>query len=181
MSSDIKSLSFLGPRVAIIGPSNSGKSTLANAISHKTSYPAIHLDQLYHLPGTHWQARPKSHFLDLHRAAIDQECWIIEGNYSSCLKERMDRATGVILLDISLPLMLMRYFRRTVFQRERIGGVLAEHQRDRINSDMLKYLLFTTPKNRAHHRTIFDELTMPKVALLSAEQVKRCWKEWALK
>ena len=49
----------LGPRVCIMGPSNSGKSTLAEAIARARGLPAIHLDQLYHLPDTDWQPRPE--------------------------------------------------------------------------------------------------------------------------
>ncbi len=36
------SLEDLGPRICIMGPSNSGKSTLATAISHHTALPACH-------------------------------------------------------------------------------------------------------------------------------------------
>lgn len=40
------SLSSLGPRICILGPSNSGKSTLATAIARKCDLRPVHLDQL---------------------------------------------------------------------------------------------------------------------------------------
>lgn len=51
-------LDDLGPRICIIGPSNSGKSTLATAIARARGLNAIHLDQLYHRPDTDWEPPP---------------------------------------------------------------------------------------------------------------------------
>jgi hypothetical protein len=45
----------LGPRIAIFGPSNAGKSTLAVAMSKRLNIPAIHLDQLKFIPNTNWE------------------------------------------------------------------------------------------------------------------------------
>lgn len=42
----------LGPRICIIGPSSSGKSTLATLIGQKTNRKVVHLDQLAHEPNT---------------------------------------------------------------------------------------------------------------------------------
>jgi len=59
-------LSNLGPRICILGPSNSGKSTLAKAIGNKKSSQVFHLDQLFHLPNILWQERSEDDFLRLH-------------------------------------------------------------------------------------------------------------------
>lgn len=71
-------LDELGPRICILGPSNSGKSTLAEAIAGKRDLPAIHLDQLFHTPHTDWIPRPAQEFVHLHDAAIAQEQWVME-------------------------------------------------------------------------------------------------------
>ncbi|CEJ49256.1 conserved hypothetical protein [Xanthomonas citri pv. bilvae] len=59
-------LDDLGPRICILGPSNSGKSTLAQA---RGCVP-VHLDRLHHLPNTAWIPRPRQDFMALHCAAI---------------------------------------------------------------------------------------------------------------
>ena len=51
-------LDELGPRVCIMGPPCSGKSTLADAIARSRGQEAVHLDRLHHLPGTDWVPRP---------------------------------------------------------------------------------------------------------------------------
>lgn len=75
-------LDQLGPRICIIGPSNSGKSTLATAIGWARDLPPIHLDQLYHRPNTDWEPRPAAEFVALHDAAILGPRWVMDGTYS---------------------------------------------------------------------------------------------------
>ena len=173
-------LAALGPRICIMGPSNSGKSTFAKAIADTTQFPVVHLDRLFHLPDTRWQARSQEAFFALHDEAIKGDCWIMEGNYHRCLKTRMARATGLIVLDVSLPRMLSRYFYRTLFQRDRVGGVLPENQRDRITGEMLKYLLFATPQKRTQLQKVFAKCDLPKLWLASPQQVHACYRAWSL-
>lgn len=176
---ELKHLSDLGPRICILGPSNSGKSTLAQAISHKLDYPLIHLDQLHHIPDTLWQARPKEEFLKLHDQVIQNDTWVIDGNYGQCLESRLHRATGLILLDISLIYMLKRYFYRTLFQKNRIGGVV-NNQKDTISKEMLKYLILQTPKQRVRNQNIFNRCALNKIVLSSQLEVDKYWKKWGL-
>lgn len=56
-------LSDFGDRICILGPSNSGKSTLADAIARKRGLTPIHLDLLFHLPNTDWLQRPRDEFI----------------------------------------------------------------------------------------------------------------------
>ena len=116
-------LSELGNRICIMGPSNSGKSTLADAIARKIRVPAVHLDLLFHLPGTNWEPRAFAEFKRLHDAAITTPRWVMDGNYSQLLPLRLTRATGLILLDIPMPLSLVRYVRRSLRRGVRFGSL----------------------------------------------------------
>lgn len=115
-------LDDLGSRIILLGPSNSGKSTLAEAIARARGLAAIHLDQLHHLPGTDWEQRPPEEFVRLHEAAIAGDRWVMDGNYSSLLPLRLARATGVIRLELPTAVSLFRYARRCWFERERRAG-----------------------------------------------------------
>jgi adenylate kinase family enzyme len=171
-------LSELGDRICILGPSNSGKSTLADAIGRKRNLEVVHLDLLFHLPNTDWEQRPQSEFVALHDAAIAGERWVMDGNYSIGMPQRFQRATGLILLDISTPASLLRYFRRTLLERERRGGL--EGGRDSIKWDMIHHIVVTTPRNRERYKTMFAELDLPKLQLSSLRAIKRCFQEWDL-
>lgn len=173
------SLESLGPRICILGPSNSGKSTLAQAISTKKSDPIIHLDQLFHYPNTNWKPRPFNEFVELHDKAIQEEQWIIEGNYTKTLPQRLERATGFILLDSSTLMSLIRYFQRTWFQKEARLGALAGNQ-DSIKWDMIRHITIVTPNSRRRYRDLYSTLEMPKCFISSRYELKRAYKQWQL-
>jgi len=159
-------LDQFGPRICIMGPSNSGKSTLATAIARTRGVDAIHLDQLYHLPHTDWVPQAPEKFEALHDAAIDGARWVIEGNYSRLLSRRLERATGFILLDISTPVSLYRYVRRCWFERNRHGAL--EGGRDSVKWQMIRHIAVTTRANRSRFRHMFGDIPLPKVRLDSA-------------
>lgn len=171
-------LEELGDRICIMGPSASGKSTLADAIARKNLAQAIHLDVFHHLPGTDWEPRPFADFQRLHDAAIQMPRWVMDGNYSQLLPQRLERATGFILLDISTPLSLMRYVRRRVFRRGRIGGL--EGEQDSIKWEMLRHIAVTTRENRKRYAELQRTIEIPKVYLSSARQIEACYLEWGL-
>lgn len=171
-------LSDLGDRICILGPSNSGKSTLANAIARKRGLEAVHLDVLHHLPNTDWEPRSRDEFIALHDAAIAGERWVMDGNYSICMPQRFRRATGLILLDVSTPASLLRYFRRSLFETGRLGAL--EGGRDSIKWDMIHHIAVVQPRNRKRYSAMFDELDLPKLRLSSVTAIKQCFNAWDL-
>ena len=84
-------------KVLIIGCPGSGKSTLAVALSKKTGLPLYHLDRMY------WNADKttveKSVFRERLLAVLEQEAWIIDGNYSATMELRLAACDTVIFLD----------------------------------------------------------------------------------
>ena len=171
-------LSELGTRICVLGPSNSGKSTLAAAIGRKLGIEVVHLDQLHHVPSSDWQPRPANEFLALHDEAINREQWVMEGNYSSCMPQRFQRATGVILLDVSMTVSLFRYARRTLFERGRIGAL--EGGSESIKWGMIHYIALRTPWNRLRYAHIYRQISLPKMCLSSRRAINDCYREWGL-
>jgi adenylate kinase family enzyme len=172
-------LEELGDRICVLGPSNSGKSTLATAIARKRGLRAVHLDQLHHLPHTNWQVRPSHEFVTLHDAAVANDRWVIDGNYSALFSKRFERATGVILLDISTSASLFRYVRRTLFDGRRFGAL--EGGQDSIKSAMLYHIGVVTPANRKRYAEIYRHLLLPKIYLNSIPRINECYRIWGLK
>lgn len=171
-------LSELGTRICILGPSNSGKSTFAAAIGRKLGMNVVHLDQLHHVPHSDWQPRPAEEFLALHDEAIKAERWVMEGNYSSCMPQRFQRATGIILLDVSTPTSLFRYLRRTLVERSRVGAL--EGGRDSLKWSMLYYITVVTPWNRRRYADIYRQISLPKRCLSSRREISDCYEAWGL-
>ena len=163
-------LAEFGCRICIFGPSSSGKSTLAMAIGRSRGLPVVHLDQLHHQPGTDWQPRPLEEFIVLHDEAIAGESWEIEGNYSQCVPQRLNRATGVILLDVPATTSLLRYLRRSWFERDRHGPL--EGGRDSVKWLMIRHIIVATPLSRKRYAAMFDQIGLPKVKLASARDLR---------
>jgi len=162
-------LAALGPRICIMGPSNSGKSTLAQAIGQARDLPVVHLDQLHHLPDTDWQPRPVAAFVALHDAAILDERWVIDGNYSRCLPQRLARATGVVLLDVPTLTSLRRYVARCWFDRDRIGALAGN--RDSVKWAMLRHIATTTRANRRRYDALAATIDLPVVRLATPRAI----------
>jgi adenylate kinase family enzyme len=156
-------LDELGTRICIMGPSNSGKSTLAVAISRARTLVPIHLDQLHHLPHTDWVPRPADEFAALHDAAIMGPHWVIDGNYSRLLPQRLRRATGFVLLDVPTVVSLYRYIRRCWFERDRRGAL--EGGRDSVKWDVIRHITVATRANRNRYEQMFSNIRLPKVRL----------------
>ncbi len=160
-------LDDLGPRLCIIGPSNSGKSTLAVAIARGRGLPAVHLDQLHHQPNTDWVPRPDAEFFALHDDAIRSPRWVMDGNYSRCLPQRLARATGVIRLETPTTTSLLRYLRRSWIGRARHGAL--DGGSDSVTWAMIRHIAVTTPANHRRYATVFDQIMLPKLTLSTRE------------
>jgi adenylate kinase family enzyme len=162
-------LDGLGPRICIMGPSNSGKSTLATVIGCARNLTPVHLDQLYHQPHSDWQPRPEEEFIGLHDNAILGERWVMDGNYSRCLPQRLARATGFVLLDTSTANGLLRYLRRSWYERRRFGGL--EGGRDSVKWGMVRHIVITTRKNRRRYAEMFEQVGLPKIKLMTSRRL----------
>lgn len=156
-------LDDLGERICILGPSNSGKSTLAVAIGAARELEVVHLDRFRHQPAQHWVLRPREEFTALHDAATRGERWVIEGNYPDWWESRRRRATGLILLDSSALASAARHLRRTLMREERVGGVAGV--RDRVTWPMMRHILGPARVQRVRYRGFFDAFDGPKVTL----------------
>lgn len=162
-------LDELGQRICILGPSNSGKSTLAVAIGRACSLTPIHLDQLHHQPLTDWEPRPADEFAALHDEAIQGDHWVMEGNYSKLMPRRFNRATGIILLDTSTAISLFRYLRRSWFERQRHGAL--DGGQDSVKWAMIHHIAVATPRNRKRYKEMFDGIDLPKVRLATTREL----------
>lgn len=105
----------------------------------------------------------------LHDEAIRQEQWVMDGNYTRTLPQRLSRATGVILLDISTTTSLWRYLRRTWFEPDRKGALGGG--KDSVKWQMLHHIAIVTPRNRRRYADLYEQLTIPKCKLTTTKDL----------
>lgn len=97
-------------KIAIVGISCSGKTTLGRKLEKRLGIAMTDLDDLYWLPG--WVRRDPDELM----AEIDQltqgEQWILVGDYRQSNEMVFSRADLLIWLDVPLPLLLWRGIKR---------------------------------------------------------------------
>jgi adenylate kinase family enzyme len=108
-------------RIAVIGTSCSGKTTLAAHLAHRLGVRHIELDALNWQPN--WTQTPTDEFRARVVDAVSTDAWVIDGNYSKSRDIVWARANTIIWLDYALPVILARLFKRTlrrIFTREEL-------------------------------------------------------------
>jgi len=99
-------------RFVVIGSSGSGKTTLARQIAERLAIPHIELDALHWEPG--WVGATAEVMRERVTAVIAAPAWALDGNYSKTREIIWSRATHLIWLDYSFPLVFWRIFSRTL-------------------------------------------------------------------
>ena len=71
----------LGPRIAVVGTSGAGKTTLSARLAARLGYPHVELDAFQH--GPNWQQATVEELRERTDAATGGDCWVCDGNYEA--------------------------------------------------------------------------------------------------
>jgi adenylate kinase family enzyme len=125
-------------RVLVLGNSGSGKSSFAEKLADKLGIPCIHLDSHYWKPN--WEPTPKEEWPFVVRQLIDRDEWVMDGNYSTTLDERMQWADSAIYLRVSRAVAFWRIIRRRIVNRGKARAELPEGCYEKIDLEFLKWI-----------------------------------------
>ena len=99
-------------RIAIVGHSCTGKTTLSHSLAKRLDLPHLELDAAYWQAG--WKPTPDAEFRAQVAAFVEQPSWVVDGNDSRAQDLVFSCADTVVWLDYPLPLVLARVLRRSV-------------------------------------------------------------------
>ena len=105
----------LARRIAVVGTSGSGKTTVARELAAILGLTHVELDALNWDPG--WvdlNQTNREEFLKRVKEAVAGDAWVVDGNYSSSRDLVWPKATAVVWLDYALWLDLWRMVKRTI-------------------------------------------------------------------
>lgn len=122
-------------KIMVIGCPGSGKSTFSRVLHQITGIPLFHLDMMY------WNSDrttvEKAVFRKRLSDAIQQNEWIIDGNYGSTIELRLQACDTVIFLDYPLEICLKGI-------RERRGKVRSDmpwvENEDEEDTDFVEFI-----------------------------------------
>lgn len=115
-------------RAIVIGSPGAGKSTFARRLRDLTGLPLYYLDQIWHLPDKTNVSREE--FDRRLEEILGRERWIVDGNYQSTLRPRLERCDAVFLLDYPKELCLAGVAARIGTGREDLPWVESEFEEE---------------------------------------------------
>ena len=99
-------------RIMIVGSGGAGKSTLALQIGKKLNLPVVHLDREFWRPG--WTMPSKEEWTTTVSNLIQNDKWILDGNFDRSIATRLQAADTLIYLDFHPLLCLFRVIKRRI-------------------------------------------------------------------
>jgi adenylate kinase family enzyme len=125
-------------RILVIGSSGAGKSTLAKHLHSITGLKLIHLDRFYHQPN--WGKPTDEEWLKIVMELIQEDEWIMDGNYGGTMEVRMERSDTVIWLDLPRTVCTWRILKRTFLYRNMNRSDMAEGCNERFDWGFTRYV-----------------------------------------
>lgn len=154
-------------RIAVVGTTGSGKTTLARQLADRLTIPHVELDAIHWEPN--WTEIPTPLFRERLTPALSGNSWVVDGNYSQVRDIIWSRADTVVWLDYSLPVVLHRLVRRTfrrVVAREQLWNGNRETLATTFSRDsVVLWAMKTHPQRRKEFPIL---LKQPEYAHLTA-------------
>ena len=158
-------------RILIIGCPGSGKSTLARALKEKLHLPVIHLDQLWWKDG--WEHVTREEFDSRLAMALNMDEWIIDGNYSRTIPQRISRCDTIIYLDVDRWECLLGAMQRLIKYRGKTRPDMGGNCPERFDRDHMKYIWNFNKNNRGMQYTYLAQAKHAKhIVLKNRKEVK---------
>ncbi len=167
-------------RIAAVGTTGSGKTTLARQIAQRLAVPFVEEDALAWEPN--WTMAPRDVLRQRIAEALSGEAWVVDGNMFSLGHPNLQRADTVIWLDLPLSTILWRLLWRTfrrVTTREELWSGNRERWRVAFFSrdSLLWYALRTFRARRRAYAALFAqaEYAHLTVVRLRSQWAARAW------
>jgi adenylate kinase family enzyme len=167
-------------RIAVVGTSGSGKTTLAGQLAKRLGITHVELDALHWGPG--WTPASDPIFRERTEQALSGDAWTTDGNYSAVRDIVWERADTVVWLNYTLPVIMGRVIRRTLWRsvtREELWNENHERLWEALISrdSIVLWALRTYRKRRKEYPVLFSQ---PEYAHLNVVRLRtpHAAREW---
>jgi len=125
-------------RILIIGPGGSGKSTLSRALGKKLGLEVLHLDRFYWSSG--WIKPAPDDWQRTVSQMLARDAWIIDGNYSGTLAQRIEACDTIVFLDLATIVCLWRVTKRWLLHRKATRPDMAEGCNEKLDIEFITWV-----------------------------------------
>jgi adenylate kinase family enzyme len=165
----------MGPmrRIAIIGSTATGKSTLARRLGLLLGLPVYHLDALFWRPG--WIPTPDDEWEEVLRQILRGDHWIVDGNFTSSIRERLEAADTILFLDLPRWISIAAVTRRRIEQLWHLPPGVAAGCEPMFNLRLFRWIWTFPEDHRPHFLALLSDQPAAKRVLIlkSRHEVRR--------
>jgi adenylate kinase family enzyme len=163
-------------KIAVVGSSGSGKTTVARRLAQQHGLPYVELDALHW--GPNWTECPADEFRARVERALSPAGWVADGTYHGKLGDSvLERADVVVWLDLPLRVVVRRVGVRTlrrVRNREELWNGNRETWGEAFfHRDSLMLWLVAT--HRSHRRRYLERLDRYEFVQLRSQRAIDAW------
>ncbi|OGF55063.1 MAG: adenylate kinase, partial [Candidatus Fraserbacteria bacterium RBG_16_55_9] len=156
----LKVLAHGGKRIAVIGTTGSGKTTLAQQLAGCLGVLHVELDALHW--GAGWSPAPLEIFRERVSQSLKGDGWVVDGNYSKVRDIVWSRADTIVWLDYSFWVIIRRVIQRTfrrLLRQEELWNGNRERWRDQFLSreSLFLWVLRTYWRRRREYPLLLRE------------------------
>lgn len=151
-------------KIIIIGCGGSGKSTLARNLGENLNIPVIHLDQLYWRKG--WTPISNEDFDSLLNKELLKDSWIIDGNFSRTLENRLKYCDTVIYLDFSCITCLLGVLKRVITNYGKTRPDMGDDCPEKFDMEFLKWIWDFNKVHRDNYHKLLSNMKNKDIFIL---------------
>lgn len=111
---------YVPKRINVVGTSGSGKSTFSRRLSQTLNIPHVEMDKIFW--GPNWRWPPDTEFFAKLQESLEQDSWVLDGNYTRTAPIKWAKVDTIIWLDFpflkTFYRALTRALRRSLTQDE---------------------------------------------------------------
>ena len=134
-------------RVAVIGNPGAGKTTFSRKLAAKTKLPVVHMDYYYHQTDQDYGNNPENWDAKVEEL-INQDAWIMDGNYNIHVGNRLKRADSIFYFDFPSRRSLHGVIKRRIHYRNKLREEMPNDWEEKVQFSFLVYVLRYRRKHR---------------------------------
>lgn len=167
-------------KVAVLGYSGAGKSTMARALGNLYGCAVLHLDTVQFLPG--WVERDRQEARRMVCAFMDEhDAWVIDGNYGGFDQQRrLCEADRILIFDFPRLTCLRQAVGRYFVWRGKTRADMAEGCLEKMDLEFLWWIVWQgrTRDKRRHLQDIADQYAGKTTVVHSRAQADAVLDRW---
>ena len=161
-----------GKKISVIGGCGTGKTILVDNLGIDLNLPILHIDGVHYLKN--WEIREKEERDNIILEKVSQNEWVIDGTYTSTLKERIQKSELIIYLDYSRLAqckgIMQRYLKKLGKEKSEIPGC-----KEQMSWEFLKWAWNWRKNKRNHILNLLKEVDSSKIIIFKYRRQLNKW------